>query len=223
MTLRAVLFDLDGTVVDAPCDWAEIRNRLGIPGGPILSYLNELQEPERTRQMALLGKFEEEATKQARLKRGMREFLLFLGRRGLKTALVTNNSRENVDFLLQKFHLSFDEVLTRESGLWKPSGAPLKEVMRKLRVGPSECALVGNSLFDVTAGREAGIKEIIILWPRGKKPRPGGAKIFFSVYALQQRFVELLQEGPGQVALPPRQRKRPTRVLRKGAEKAMEA
>lgn len=196
MDLRAVIFDLDGTVVDAPYDWRGIRNQMGVIGLPILSYLDQLEEPARSRQMQLLDRFEKVATKKARLKPGIKKFLLFLKRRGLRLALVTNNSKENVDFLLHKFELRFDTVLTRESGLWKPSGAPFREVMARLGVRPEECAVIGDSFFDVQAAEEASVKNIFIIWQRRGETPPEGAEIFPSVGILQRRFAELLDRQP---------------------------
>jgi len=212
--IRAVIFDLDGTVVDAPYDWREIRNQMGVSGLPILSYLEGLEEPAKSRQMRLLDKFEKEATKKAKLKPGMKKFHLFLKKQGLQIALVTNNSRPNVEFLRRKFGLRFDAVLTRESGLWKPSGAPFREVMAQLGVQPEQCAVIGDSLYDLKAGQEAGIKNIFILWERKGVSAPEGAEIFSSVSALQRRFVELLGVKKPKVLARAGQPKKRSRVPR---------
>lgn len=48
MKIKAVIFDLDGTIVDVPYDWPRIKSQLGIEGVSILSYLSRLQEPEKS-------------------------------------------------------------------------------------------------------------------------------------------------------------------------------
>ena len=111
----------------------------------------------------ILEKYEEEATTQATLKKGMDRFLAFLKEKNVKTALVTNNSRKNVEYLLGKFNLNFDLVLSREAGLWKPSGSPFLLVLEKLGVKKKQCCVVGDSHFDVKAGKDAGIECIFIL------------------------------------------------------------
>ncbi len=196
MGIRAVIFDLDGTIVESPYNWPEIREKIGAAGQPILSYLSTLKEPEKSRQMRLLAGFEKEATKKARLKKGIKGFLSFLKKKGILIALVTNNTRKNVDFLVRKFGLQFDIILTRESGLWKPSGAPFQEVMTKLGVKPAECAVVGDSLFDLKAGQETGVKRIFLLgWGR-EKPTLPGAEVHPSVSSLREKFANLVTDKP---------------------------
>ena len=190
--MKGVILDMDGTIVDVPYDWNLIRARLGIEGSPILSHLNDLEEPEKSVKWGILARYEDDATQKARLKRGMKEFLTYIEKRGLKSALVTNNSKRNVRILLRKFGLRFDCVISRESGLWKPSGTPFLEVLRRLRLKPEECAAIGDSPFDVKAAEGAGIRKIFIL-SRAKEKFSGlEAEIYSSVKALRQRFEELL-------------------------------
>jgi len=163
MAIRGVIFDLDGTVVENAYDWPRIRDELGNGPRPILSYLCGLEEPERSRKWAILERHEAEQTARSTLREGMLELLSFLEGRGVRTALVTNNSLKNTDLLLRKFGLRFDRVLTRESGLWKPSGAPFREVLEVFGIGGEECVVVGDTRFDVLAALEAGVAAVFIL------------------------------------------------------------
>jgi phosphoglycolate phosphatase-like HAD superfamily hydrolase len=47
--LKGIIFDLDGTIVDAPYDWALIRAKLGVEGESILAFLERLKEPDKSR------------------------------------------------------------------------------------------------------------------------------------------------------------------------------
>jgi HAD superfamily hydrolase (TIGR01509 family) len=193
LRLRGALFDMDGTVVDVPYDWARIKANLGTGDVPILSYLSGLAEPERSRKWAILRRYEDEATKRAVLKRGMRRFLGFLESRGIRTALITNNSRRNTDILLNRFQLAFDLVMTRESGLWKPSGAPLAAAMKDLGLAKNACCAIGDSHFDIRAAEEAGIPRIFVLNRRPDAFRTARSVEFFpSVAALKKRMSVLL-------------------------------
>src|SRR5512135_1850191 len=147
MSLRAVIFDLDGTVVENSYDWSGIRAELGTKASSILEYLAGLPEPERSRKGAILERHEAEQTRQSSLREGMRELLGFLRDEGVKTALVTNNTKANTSYLLSKFSLTFDHIITRESGLWKPAGAPFADVLRAFGVEPDDCAVVGDTRF----------------------------------------------------------------------------
>jgi HAD superfamily hydrolase (TIGR01509 family) len=191
--VRAIILDLDGTVVETPYDWTQIREELGTKGVSILTFLNALKEPERSLKWNILKKYEDEATHKAKLKKDIRPFLTFLAKRKIKRALVTNNSRKNVRFLLKKFDLKFDCVISRERGLWKPSGAPFLEVLRKLKIKKEECCVVGDSHFDIKAAKEAGIEKIFILHRDKEKFYSSGAIVVLTVNALQKKIEMLLQ------------------------------
>ena len=193
MRLKGAIFDMDGTVVDVPYDWGKIKAELGTQGKPILTYIENLDEPERSKKWKILERFESEATQEAKLKPGMRDFLDLLSTRGVKKALVTNNSRKNVSFLLEKFRLEFDCVISRERGLWKPSGAPILVAMKELQLDKEECCVVGDSHFDVRAAEEAGIPLIFILNEDTEKFIEMNAEVFSSVEALQAKMVKLLE------------------------------
>jgi HAD superfamily hydrolase (TIGR01509 family) len=192
MRLRAAIFDLDGTIVETSYDWPRIKADLGTGSVPILSYLEGLSEPEKSRKWNVLRRYEDEATRGAVLKEGIPDFLEFLTEKKIKKALVTNNSRKNVKTILQRFRLRFDLVLSRECGLWKPSGAPFIKVVEELGLNPSECFVVGDSLYDVRAARDAGIERIFILHEDGDKAPFLPAENFSTVAALRARIDELL-------------------------------
>jgi HAD superfamily hydrolase (TIGR01509 family) len=161
--VRAVVFDMDGTLIDSSYDWPEIRRRLGVSGSSIIDDLNGLAEPERSRRWAELEAIESAATAEARLHDGVADLLELLAAKGLKTALVTNNSGANTQALLDRFGLVFGIVLTRDSGLWKPSGAPISEAVSRLGVAPGHCLGVGDSRYDVIAARAAGLAAVCVL------------------------------------------------------------
>ena len=192
MKLRCVIFDMDGTVVEAPYDWKQIRAELMTQGKPILTFIQSLEEPERSEKWRVLERYEHEATQKAVLKEGILELLDFLTERGIKKALVTNNSQKNVSFLINKFNLKFDCIISRERGLWKPSGAPFVEVLEKLGQKKEECCAVGDSHFDIKAAEDAGISMVFILNRDEEKFASMRAEVFHSVEDLKKRFEHLL-------------------------------
>lgn len=196
MAVKLVIFDLDGTVVENNYDWPLIKKSLGVEGGSILSYLDSLPEPERSRKYAVLEEFEKEQTKLARLKPGIGEFLKELREQGRKTALVTNNNRENTEFLLKKFNLSFDLVLTREAGLYKPAGEPFQEVMKRFGVTAEETVVIGDTNYDVQAAGRAGIEQVFILKSSMTPTNLGKAKVVNSFEEIKARLKELSSSEP---------------------------
>ena len=161
--IRGVVFDMDGTLVDSIYDWPAIRRELGVSGTSIIDELNGLGEPERSRRWAELEAIEASASRAAEVHEGAPELLELLRAHGLATALVTNNSDANTSQLLERFGLSFDVVVTRDSGLWKPSGKPVAEAVRRLGLAPERCLGVGDSHYDVQAVREAGLAAVCML------------------------------------------------------------
>lgn len=198
MKIKGAIFDMDGTIVDVPYDWIKIKAELETQGKPILIYLDSLEEPEKSMKWKILEKYEDEATKKAELKPGIRKLLSFLSRKGIKKVLVTNNAEKNVNFLLNKFHLEFDLIVSRESGLWKPSGAPFVAVLRKLGLRKKECCVVGDSHFDVQAANEAGIPYVFILNENKERFITSKVEVFSSPQELIKRL-ETLLEGEGAI------------------------
>jgi len=191
MALRAALFDLDGTVVENAYDWPRIKAELGTGGIPILTYLHGLSEPARSRQWAILERHEAEQTERSTLRPGMDELLAFLKERKVGRALVTNNSERNVGLLIARFRLSFDVVLSRASGLWKPSGAPLREALRRLGASPAEGCVIGDTRFDVLAARDAGIPRVFLLGTPPAGEAEAGVEIVADTASLKARLEAL--------------------------------
>jgi HAD superfamily hydrolase (TIGR01549 family) len=192
MKLQGLIFDMDGTIVDAPYDWPRIRAHLDTKGQPILKYLADLSEPEKSRKWAVLESYEKQATERAVLKEGVCKLLNFLAQKSVLTALVSNNSLRNVRYLIGRFQLSFDRVLARDSGLWKPSAAPFLEVLDGWALSPAECGVVGDSHFDLQAAEAAAIRYVFIVNKDLVKFRATGAEVFGSLPALQERLSELV-------------------------------
>jgi len=122
----------------------------------------------------------------------MKEFLDFLAEKGVKRALVTNNSNKNVNFLLRKFNLQFEVILSRESGLWKPSGSPFEAVLKKLSLKKEEVCVVGDSHFDIEAAQKAGISIVFILNKNKERFDHFSVEVFSSVKNLKERIGRLI-------------------------------
>ncbi|MDD8030706.1 MAG: HAD-IA family hydrolase [Acidobacteriota bacterium] len=194
MTIRLAIFDLDGTIVENSYDWAAIRKELGLESGSILAYLESLPEPQRSEKYAQLEKHEEIQTEKAVLKEGIKEFLEWLSATGIKKALVTNNNQKNARLLLDKFNLNFDLVLTRESGLHKPSGAPFQKVMKFFKVAPEETVVIGDTQYDILAAKNAALSQIYILESQMTPENLKGAVVVASYEEIKARIKKLISK-----------------------------
>lgn len=165
--IRAVLFDLDGTLWENPVPWHELRQELGLPpdGLPIYWHISRLPAGKREEAEARLREKEAEGVRFGRLKPGALELLGFLRSRGVLCVLVTNNSRESAEGVLRLHSLPFDLVWTREEGALKPDPEAFLGPLRRLGIPPEQAAVVGDSHLDLQAAHAARVPVIILLKP----------------------------------------------------------
>ena len=158
--LKAVIFDLDGTLTKFNLDIKAVKERIG--GGRseknILDFIEGLGEEERADAKALLEAYECEAAMSTELNEGVENLFTFLRAGGTKTALVTRNNRRAVEIACSKFGLSFHAIVSREDARPKPARDQLDLALERLGVGREEAIFVGDHLFDLQAGKSAGIR-----------------------------------------------------------------
>ncbi len=64
---------------------------------------------------------------------------------------------------------SFELLITREDGKFKPDPQPLRYACEKLGVEPSQAWMVGDGSYDVQASNAAGIRSVWISHGREKE------------------------------------------------------
>lgn len=161
--IKLAIFDMDGTVFESYLDWRQIRIELNIAEGEsILETIFRDNQVDHTR-LAILENYEQENTLKTIPIKGITHFLRFLYTNHVTSALVTNNNQKNSEYLLKKYNLGFDLVMTRESRLWKPSPDPFLFVMNRFACGEDETISIGDSQYDLLASRKAGIGNIFLI------------------------------------------------------------
>ena len=159
---RALLFDMDGTLTRPMLDFARIKAEMGIAGQPILEALARMNPAQRAEAERVLHRHEEAAAAASTLNDGCRELLELVDWHGIPSALITRNSRRSVATVLQRHHLSFRVLVTREDGRHKPHPDPLHLACRQLNVGTVEAWMIGDGQYDIEAGLAAGAKTVWI-------------------------------------------------------------
>ena len=164
MPIEAVIFDLDGTLLHSDLDFDLIRSQIGISQGPILEAMETMSEPDRCRAMQILHQHESRAVRDGRLNVHAPLVFEVLAKRGIKTALLTRNSRVSVKTAMDRHNLNFDFVCSREdlSGKVKPSPEPVLAICAALQVRPADTLMVGDYLFDLQSANDAGARSVLL-------------------------------------------------------------
>lgn len=184
----AVLFDLDGTLVDSAPDLAGAANELRAEHGLAPLPYERLRPMASAGARGLLGAAFEvgpgdarfDALRDAflaryaqRLLRCTRVFdavapvLQVLAGAGLPWGIVTNKAARFAEPLVQGLGLHAGAaalVCGDTTPHAKPHPAPLHEAARRLGRPPGSCVYVGDDLRDVQAGRAAGMATLVAGW-----------------------------------------------------------
>jgi HAD superfamily hydrolase (TIGR01509 family) len=161
--VKAVLYDMDGTITRPNINWPKLKAAMGVPDGVfILEFLDTLPPAERRRREKILIDTEREAAVGAELNPGVREMLDRLHAMGVTQWLVTNNSARSARTVIKRLKLKFDLVLTRADGPAKPRGDLLRLAVRRLGVTVDEAVYVGAGRMDIEAARDAGMRFVLL-------------------------------------------------------------
>jgi phosphoglycolate phosphatase len=177
-TIRAVLFDFDGTLADSfaaiTASTNHVRQSYGLeplPESVVRQYVghglrNLMQElcPGFPPDEAVRRYREHHPTVMhsgTQLFPGVRETIRELHRRGIRLGVCSNKAVRFSKELVQRLDLGeyLTEVLGPEdvNGQPKPNPEMLWEACRRFGVSPAETVYVGDMLIDVQAGKAAGI------------------------------------------------------------------
>lgn len=184
-SLRGVLFDLDGTLVDSlelilSSYRHTMRSHLGrVPpdedwlrtmGTPLKDQLAAFApSPEVANAMfhTYISHNEENAARLVRTFPGMRDGVEALHRAGFRLAVVTSKLRENALRELRSCGMdAYFTTLVSASDVErpKPHPEPVLAALRELDLRPADALFVGDSLYDLAAGRAAGVATAAALW-----------------------------------------------------------
>lgn len=180
--LKAILFDLDGTLVNTDSlhyeTWREILRDYGLEidrtlyDSRISGRLNPLIVQDLLPQLSVLEGQQLADDKEARFRdialslkplEGLLDLLAWIDTQGLKKAVVTNAPRENVNFMLEVLKLAdaFDRVvLAEEATAGKPNPAVYQLVLGQLGLSAQEAIAFEDSPSGIQSAVGAGIYTI---------------------------------------------------------------
>jgi len=185
---RAVLFDLDGTLIDSAPDLAgagnEMRAARGLEPLPYEAFrpmvgagargmvgialgIGPVDDGYEALRSEFLDRYAARMTSATRVFADVPPLLARLRDAGLPWGIVTNKAMRFAEPLVRALGLDRDAaalVCGDSTPHAKPHPAPLLEAARRLGIAPMACAYVGDDLRDVQAGRAAGMATVIAAW-----------------------------------------------------------
>jgi phosphoglycolate phosphatase len=184
----AVLFDLDGTLIDSAPDLAGAANELraahGLPALPYAVFRPMVGSgargmvgvafdvgPQHERFIELrddfLRLYEQRMTNETRVFDAMLPVLDALEQCQRPWGIVTNKAARFTDPLVRSLGLTprAKAVVAGDTTPHsKPHPAPLLEAARRVGCEPAQCVYVGDDVRDVLAGRAAGMTTVVAGW-----------------------------------------------------------
>ena len=178
---KAVIFDLDGTLVDSMWVWKEIDieylGRLGfsVPSDlqaaiegmgftEVAVYFKErfqikdsIDEIKSAWQKMAMDKYCHEVP----LKPGVSQFLPYLNERGIRMAVASSNDRMLIEETLKSHDIFkyFDCIVTAcEVNRGKPAPDVYLKAAEKLGVSPEQCLVFEDFEAGIQAGKSAGMR-----------------------------------------------------------------
>ena len=188
LRVRAVLFDLDGTLVDSAPDLAGAANDLraehGLPPLPYESLRPMVgtgargmvgvafgrapgDEGFEVLRDAFLARYERRLLQETAVFAAMHAVLQRLEAAPLPWGIVTNKALRFASPLVQGLDLHRRSAVLiggDSTPHAKPHPAPLLEAARQIGVDPAHCVYVGDDHRDIVAGRAAGMATLAAGW-----------------------------------------------------------
>ena len=187
---RAVLFDIDGTILDANHSIRETMNLVLAERGQPTFTMAELERlignPLR---VILSQKCKDPAVVEAMVHRyraaygesgwvladpfpGVEDLLRRLHAQGTWVGIVTSKGQQEAERLL--FDLGvlglFDVVVGDDDVRpLKPDAAPVRFACESMQVAADDAVMVGDTRFDIESAKAAGVRAIGVLWGNGSR------------------------------------------------------
>jgi len=164
MSIKAVIFDLDGTITQPYFDFDAIREEMGLgrDSGPVLESMQKMPPLQRKHAEEILHRHEQQAVTESRLNPGAKHTLSALRTAGLPIGILTRNRRSNALAIARKHGLKFDAIVDREDGPVKPDAFGVLRICQQFGVEPKESLLVGDYLFDILCAKAAGAVAVLL-------------------------------------------------------------
>jgi HAD superfamily hydrolase (TIGR01509 family) len=164
MQIKAVIFDLDGTITQPYFDFDAIREEIGLArdSGPVLESMKKMTAGRRAEAEEILHFHEQKAVTESRLNPNAKSTLAQLRASGIRIGVLTRNKRDNALAIAEMHGLKFDSIVGREDGPVKPDAFGVLRICEQFGVEPRRTLLVGDYLFDLLCAKAAGAVAVLL-------------------------------------------------------------
>jgi len=160
--LECVIFDLDGTLIHSGVSFTPYRTRLEIEGD-VIAAINTLPEEKQREKWKIIDEYENELQENARPAPGAKLILYYLREHGIKVGVATRSTGVHARKLITQLGLDVDLFIGREDTQPKPHPDGIHYLLKELKVNPEDAIMVGDFLWDMLAGRNAGLLTVLVL------------------------------------------------------------
>lgn len=161
--IRALVFDLDGTLVTSTLDFALIREELGCPDAvDVLAYVDSLSGAQRAEAEAIIHRHEVEDAERSEWLPGAQEFVQRCREQQIPLAILTRNSDFSSRIKIARNEIPIPYLITRENSKPKPDPSALNEIANQFALRSQEVLMVGDYKYDLQAGRNAQMPTCLV-------------------------------------------------------------
>jgi HAD superfamily hydrolase (TIGR01509 family) len=185
--VRALIFDLDGTLVDTvyahifawqsalteagmPIEGWRIHRKIGMSGGLFTRAVarelgREISPEEEESLQRRHGELYRQLLPARRPLPGAVELIQFLYETNIQFGIATSGRRPEINASLEALHVQDQTVIVERGDVLRAKPEPdlFLACQQRLGVSPNECYIVGDAVWDLLAARRAGMLSIGLL------------------------------------------------------------
>jgi len=216
--VTALIFDLDGTLVDTvyahvfawqralaevgmPIDGWRIHRRIGMSGGLFArAVAREVGRPLDDAEIQAVqrrhGQIFRELLPERRALPGAVELLAELRERDIVHGIATSGRKPEIDASLEVLHIGPETTIVQRGDVRRAKPEPdlFLECARRLGAEPAECYVIGDAVWDLLAARRAGMLSVGVLsggYGEDELTRAGAFRVYRDAEELHASLDEL--------------------------------